>query len=171
MGNKYLKKLNNMDINFSKQLIKGKIAELIFDQMFRSNSRYTIIPFGYESLMPELTQISRKNKKESTKKVIKTISNSPDFVLIDKEGKQGIYLVEVKYRGYKKINEKEVKQLAENQIKRWDPSHIFLATQEGFYFDSCGEIIKNGGKIKNLDWIDKKIQNIFLKLLCTFERK
>ncbi len=57
-----------MDI---KKLIKGKIAEIIFEQMFRETGEYTIIPFGYENIVPELTQCKKNSKAQ---KVITRIS-------------------------------------------------------------------------------------------------
>lgn len=41
---------------FIKDLIKGKIAEIIFEQMFRESARYTILHSGYEYTLPELAQ-------------------------------------------------------------------------------------------------------------------
>ena len=130
-----------MDTNFSKKLIKGKIAEIIFDQMFRETEKYTIIPFGYESIMPELSQCKKLSKAQ---KVIDTIRHSPDFVLIS-QSKESVYLVEVKYNS--KFDKKRNKDLAIDQDKRWHPSWIFIATLGGFYFDSCSKIIKNNGEV------------------------
>ncbi len=44
------------EIEFSKDLIKGKVAEVIFEQMFREEEKFTVIPFGYEHTMPTLAQ-------------------------------------------------------------------------------------------------------------------
>ncbi len=80
-----------MDTKFSKNLIKGKIAEIIFEQMFREAGEYTIIPFGYENIMPELVNCG---KSSNAKKAIKNISSSPDFALISRN-KESVFLVEV----------------------------------------------------------------------------
>jgi hypothetical protein len=37
---------------FIKDLVKGKIAEIIFEQMFRESGRYTILHSGYEYTLP-----------------------------------------------------------------------------------------------------------------------
>jgi len=42
------------NIDFSRDLIKGRIAEVIFEQMFREQGQYTVIPFGYEQTVPTL---------------------------------------------------------------------------------------------------------------------
>jgi len=155
-----------MDVDFSKDLIKGKIAEIIFQQMFCEAGKYTIIPFGYESIMPQLTQCEKFSKAQ---KVIDNIRHSPDFVLIS-QSKESVYLVEVKYRS--KLNKESIKNDANKQINRWHPSWIFVATLDGFYFDNCSKIIKNNGEVAKLEnWvIAKDIQNKYLDLLKEFER-
>lgn len=155
-----------MDTKFSKDLIKGKIAEIIFEQMFRETGEYTIIPFGYENIMPELINCG---KSSGAKKVIKNISTAPDFALIS-QSKESIFLVEVKYR--RRFNKEEIKNLAQEQKNRWHPSWIFIATLDGFYFDSCSDIIKNNGEVTALKngWIKKDLQDKYLALLKEFER-
>ena len=86
----------NMDKNFSKDVIKGKIAEIIFELMFREAGKYTVIPFGYEKTFPELIQYSKR--LPGAQKVIDNIKNAPDFAIISNDRKR-IYLVEVKYPG------------------------------------------------------------------------
>lgn len=155
-----------MDTKFSKDLIKGKIAEIIFDQMFREAGEYTIIPFGYENIIPQLSQCKRSSKAQ---KVIDNIRHSPDFVLIS-QSKESVYLVEVKYCS--KFNKASMKDLAEKQMERWHPSWIFVATLDGFYFDSCSNIINKKGEVTQLEsWvISADLQNKYLALLKEFER-
>ena len=154
-----------MDTKFSRDLIKGKIAEIIFDQMFREAGEHTTIPFGYESIVPELSQC---NKSSKAQRVIDNIRHSPDFVLISRS-KESVYLVEVKYRS--KFNKENMKNLANKQKSRWHPSWIFVATLNGFYFDSCSNIIKNNSEVAKLEnWvISKDLQHKYLNLLKEFE--
>lgn len=42
--------IKKTEIEFSRKLIKGKIAEVIFEQMMREEKRYTVIPFLYSFL-------------------------------------------------------------------------------------------------------------------------
>ncbi|MDE2096048.1 MAG: hypothetical protein KGL39_02265 [Patescibacteria group bacterium] len=42
------------EISFFRDLLKGKIAEVIFEQMFRDCGKFTILPFGYEKTVPEV---------------------------------------------------------------------------------------------------------------------
>lgn len=37
-----------MNAEFVKDLIKGKVAEIIFEQMFRESGKFTILHSGYE---------------------------------------------------------------------------------------------------------------------------
>ena len=65
-----------MSIKFSRELIKGRIAETVFEQMIRDEGRYDVIPFGYEHTMPTLAQYQ---DLVEIKQVIKNISDAPDF--------------------------------------------------------------------------------------------
>ena len=69
-------------------------GEIIFDQMFREASEFTVIPFGYESTVPEIAQFARLVEH---KEVLESIRNTPDFALISHNQKQ-VFLVEVKFR-------------------------------------------------------------------------
>lgn len=152
--------------DFSKQLIKGKIAQIIFEQMFRDQGEYTVIPFGYENILPEI--FPQRNNFEGAQRAIDNIRNAPDYTLISVR-KEKVYLVEVKYR--RELNVEEVKNIALKQIQRWNPSCIFVATQDGFYFGLCSTIINNQ-KIPKLskEMISEELQLKYAKLLNEFER-
>src|ERR1022692_4324572 len=125
-----------MSIEFSRNLIKGRIAEVIFEQMMREEGKYTVIPFGYEHTMPTLAQYRHLAKIQA---VIDNISEAPDFALIS-EDKTEVFLVEVKY--HKKLNFEEIKKNAAMILERWDYPWIFVATPEGFHCAMCEWIIK-----------------------------
>lgn len=120
--------------DFSKQLIKGKIAEMIFDQMFRRVGDYTVIPFGYEAIIPELMQYTQQADRHD---LIENISSAPDFALVSHDPKE-VMLVEVKYRH--KISISEIKETAKKICDRWKLVYLFVATPEGFYLDACNDI-------------------------------
>ena len=150
-------------IDFSKQLIKGKVAELVFEQMFRRVEGYTVIPFGYESIIPELIQYSDRVERAG---LIENIRNAPDFALVSHDPKQ-VKLVEVKYRH--QIDMEEVKETARKIHKQWKLAYIFHATPKGFYFDFCADI---AGQQK-LTYLDEQIipiniQAEYLELLRQF---
>jgi hypothetical protein len=150
-------------IDFSKQLIKGKVAELVFEQMFRRVSGYTVIPFGYESIIPELVQYAEKEDRNG---LIENIRNAPDFALVSHDPKQ-VLLVEVKYRA--NMDMEEVKQTAKRICEQWKLAWIFYATPKAFYFDFCADI-EHQAKLTLLDEkiIPIEIQAEYLSLLRDF---
>ena len=144
--------------------IKGKITELIFDEMFIQEGKVTVIPFGYENTVPEIAQYSRLAKYKS---VLDTIRTAPDFALVSND-KTGVYLVEVKYKT--KHTDKDILEIAKKIKEKWGVVHLFLATPNGFYFDSCNEIINNNGLISLLTnkWISEKNRIEYHELLMKF---
>ena len=155
---------NRSAVEFSEQLIKGRIAELIFSQMFRNGKRFTVIPFGYENAFPEIAQYA--NLAED-KVVLETIRNSPDFALVSHD-KREVYLVEVKYR--RTLTPAHVKEMAEKINNRWKSAQLFIATPNGFFFDDCSNIITNNGAIPVLSavWVSDDEQNEYIKLVNEF---
>src|SRR5262249_17675797 len=114
-------------IDFARQLIKGRIAEVIFERMIRDEGRYTVIPFGYEQTVPTLAQYQHLAQ---IRQVMDNISDAPDFVLVS-DDKTSVYLVEVKYRSA--MHTDDIQGIASALLKRWDPSWLFVATPDGFY--------------------------------------
>ncbi len=155
------------DIEFSRDLIKGKIAEVVFEQMFRSSGKYTILHSGYEYTLPELAQYQHIAE---VKAVIENIRNAPDFVLISQDKKE-VHLVEVKYRTHRRPN--ELKEIAEDVLKIWNPCWLFVASPDGFFFEPCNTVVNNNGEMGLLysKWVNEDIQREFLKLLNEFEKK
>jgi len=153
---------------FSHDLIKGKIAELIFELMFRDVGRFTVLRFGYEYTLPELAQYQHLVE---VKRVLDNIRNAPDFVIIQKngDGKLNVFTVEVKYRSH--LNPVEIKEIAASTLKTWNPSWLFVATPEGFFFSPCSSVVNNDGQIAPLadNWVDQKIKAKYLELLRDFE--
>ena len=153
------------------QFVKGKIAELLFEMMMRDdvNHTFTIIPFGYEKTTPELAQYRELIKNYETLTVIK---QSPDFILI-KNDKTKVYFVEVKYR--RRLNgfvKTDLRNRAQKMVQHWQDAWFFVATQEGFYFDTAKDVINNIGEMKELDKtiIAPEIQNKYLSVLKKFIR-
>lgn len=158
------------NIEFSKDLIKGKIAEIIFEQMFRESGRFTILRSGYEYTWSELAQYQHNFLKKA-KEAMKNIRHLPDFILVNQERTE-VFIVEVKFQSRLNAN-KENKIIAEKLLKISDPSHLFVASPKGFYYSPCNKIVYNGGKIEKLsvDLIKKSVQDEYLELLNEFERK
>lgn len=156
-----------MDAKFIKHLIKGKIAEIIFEQMFRESGKYTILHSGYEYTLPELAQYQHLTE---VKAVIENIKNAPDFVLISQDKKE-VHLVEVKYRDPRRPE--DLKEIVGKTLEIWNPSWLFVASPDGFFFEPCNTVLRNNGNIERMyaRWVDPKIQEEYLKLLNQFELK
>lgn len=154
-----------MQKDFAKNFIKGKIGEIVFDQMFREEGKFVVIPFGYERVIPELTQYAHGAEHQE---VIDNIRSAPDFALVSQDKKE-VFLIEVKYRS--KISMEELRETASKIEKRWKLVWMFICTPEGFYFGKTADIIKNG-RITPLEetWISKERQEKYLKLLNSFIR-
>lgn len=149
--------------DFSKQLIKGKIAEMIFDQMFRREKKFTVIPFGYEAIIPELMQYADKAKR---RELIDNVRSAPDFALVT-HSPEAVVLVEVKYRS--RVDMVGIREHAEEICDRWKLVWLFVATPEGFYFDSCNELLRKNELSPLSDAvIPTVIQKEYLQLLREF---
>jgi hypothetical protein len=151
-------------IDFSRQLIKGRIAEVVFEQMIRDEGNYTVIPFGYEHTMPTLAQY---RGLVEIQRIIDNISDAPDFALISND-KTKVYLVEVKYQG--KLDLEKLKEYAYKLLNRWEYPWLFIATPNGFYCGLCRTILE--GQVYELseNWVNKTRQAEYMKLLIEFEK-
>lgn len=151
-------------IQFARNLVKGKIAETIFAQMLRDTKEFTVLEFGYEKIIPELVQGGHENNS-----LVETIRTAPDFAVINQKTKE-VRLIEVKYRST--MNDIEILEVADRMAQSWNPSFLFVATLDGFYFDEVAKIIKNKGKISRLKHpqISQELQNRYLDILINFEK-
>lgn len=155
--------MNN--INFARNLVKGKIAETVFAQMLRETGEFTVLEFGYEKVIPELIQSGISGEDE----MIETLRTAPDFAVINRLTKE-VRLIEVKYR--KNIRPSDIARLAKRMSESWNPSYLFVASESGFYFDDIAKIIENNGEISPLKHpqISDELQSQYLKILNDFEK-
>ena len=153
------------NITFAKNLVKGKIAETVFAQMLRETKTYTVLEFGYEKIIPELVQQGYDEKNIT----LETLRTAPDFAVINQETKK-VKLIEVKYM--RLINQGYILKYAKRMNESWNPSFLFIASLDGFYFDEINNIIKNQGKISRLknSQIPDKLQEQYLQILQDFEK-
>lgn len=149
---------------FSRDLVKGRIAETVFEQMYRDTGNFTVLEFGYEKIVPELVQGGYRERDD----IVETLRNAPDFAVIDNR-KKHVRLIEVKYR--RRFLSEETLATAERMQKTWNPSYLFIATLSGFYFDSIEDIINRKGFITPLadDEVPVEIQEKYLAVLREFE--
>lgn len=152
------------DLKFTRNLVKGRVAETIFAQMFRNAGCFTVLEFGYEKVIPDLLQYNHGHDNP----VIETLRTAPDFAIIDLNTKE-VKLVEVKYRH--KLDPKNIKSCAANMHASWNPSYLFIASLDGFYFDEVTTIIKNDGHISPFEHeqIPEAVQAEYLHILRDFE--
>lgn len=155
--------MNN--IEFARRLVKGKIAETIFAQMLRDTNEFTVLEFGYEKIIPELVQRGYGDNSP----MVETLRTAPDFAVINQKTKE-VRLIEVKYRSTMKDG--EILEVADRMAQSWNPSFLFIATLDGFYFDEVAKIIKNKGKISRLKHpqISEELQSKYLDILINFEK-
>lgn len=149
---------------FAKNLIKGKIAETVFAQMFREADKYTVLEFGYEKIIPELVQAGYN----SNRGIVETLRTAPDFAVIDNDERH-VKLIEVKFRSV--MNNLHILKVAERMHAAWNPSWLFVCSLDGFYFDKVDKIIANNGHMDKLssEVIPTALQVKHLGLLCEFE--
>ncbi len=152
-------------IDFTRQLVKGKIAETIFSQMFRGSNNFTVLEFGYEKVIPEMIQQGYQENNP----MIETLRTAPDFAVIDRETRQ-VKLIEVKYQ--RQLSFEYTLKAATRMSQSWNPSYLFIATLDGFYLDEITNIIDNNGQIAPLGdaHISPELQKDYLQILRRFEQ-
>lgn len=149
---------------FARNLVKGKIAETIFAQMLRETGQFTVLEFGYEKIIPELIQRGYQENNPT----IETLRTAPDFAVINRDTKE-VRLIEVKYM--RELSPSNIFRFAVRMSESWNPSYLFVATLEGFFFDSIDKIIGDHGGITPLTHpaIPPETQKRYLKILKDFE--
>ncbi|MBM3210010.1 hypothetical protein FJZ39_01545 [Candidatus Saccharibacteria bacterium] len=154
--------MNN--VNFARNLVKGKIAETIFAQMLRETNQFTVLEFGYEKLVPELV-MQGYNENYG---LVETLRSAPDFAVINKTKKE-VRLIEVKYMHH--LSHEFALKAAIRMHASWNPSYLFIATLDGFYFGAIEKIMANNGNVAPLKhpFISQEIQEKYLRILCDFE--
>mgnify|MGYP000049286318 CR=1 FL=1 len=152
---------------FTHELIKGKIAEIVFEQMISHTDDYTILEFGYEKVVRQLAKENQGEQPQKAKDTIEIVSRAPDFAVIN-ETTHDISLIEVKYMN--KVTKPRVLRAAKDIKKSWKKSCLFVASPTGFYFDTIDDIINAKGAISDFNHgkIDTKTKQRYLKLLNEF---
>lgn len=148
-------------ISFSRQLAKGRIAETLFEQMLRDAGCFTILAFGYESVLPELAHRQRDMQVEETMEIIR---RAPDFAVINNDT-HDVHLIEVKYMMDPRAE--WVFAAANRMLESWKPSYLFVSTPQGFFFDKVSTIVENRGVIPKLSHpkIPSELQHKYTTLL------
>jgi hypothetical protein len=156
--------LMSKKVQFARNLVKGKIAETVFAQMLRETGEFTVLEFGYEKIIPDLVG----QGYEENGGLVETLRTAPDFAVINHSTRE-VRLIEVKYMHT--IDASYVLRYAERMHKSWNPSYLFIATLDGFYFGEITKIIENNGAIKPLEHpqVSMELQQNYIKILQDFE--
>lgn len=151
---------------FSRNLVKGKITETVFAQMLRETNEFIVIDFGYEKVVPNLVQNGYSYDEKSG--TIETLRTAPDFAVINQKTKE-VSLIEVKYMHF--LSKENIYDAAARMHQSWNPSYLFIATQDGFYFDEINNIVEHEGSISPLKHpqIPPEIVDRYLQILKDFE--
>ncbi len=152
--------------DFTRMLVKGRIAETVFAQMLRSTGKFTVLKFGYEKIIPELVGFGQD--VDDNAGVLDTLRSAPDFAVINRETKE-VRLIEVKYRT--RLHKPEILARAQKMHESWNPSYLFVATQDKFYFDEISTIIANNGNISELKhvFLPQDLQDKYIQIIKDFE--
>jgi hypothetical protein len=69
------------------------------------------------------------------------------------------------------MNNLEILKVAQRMRASWCPSYLFIATQQGFFFDGIDDIIENNGRMRQLsfDIVSQESQRAYLQLIVDFE--
>lgn len=151
-------------VGFSRKLVKGRVAETLFEQMLRDTGCFTVLSFGYENVIPEL---ARRQQDMRAKETMDIIRRAPDFAVINNETHE-VHLIEVKYM--KNPRTDWILRDVNRMYECWKPSYLFLATPEGFFFDKAIKVIENKGVMKRLSHpqIPDTLQAKYTELLNEF---
>lgn len=90
-----------MTTSFDYNLIKGRIAESLIEQLFIKLD-YRVYRYGMENTIPGIMELLKGIRSD----VATTIKRMPDFVIQDKQGEA--HFIEVKFRGSEEFSIKDV---------------------------------------------------------------
>lgn len=84
--------LSDKDWNYRYNMIKGRIAETLIQELFLS-LKFNVFRYGMENTIPGIMELLKGVRTD----VAKDIKNMPDFVIQDPRS-NSVYFVEVKFR-------------------------------------------------------------------------
>lgn len=84
--------LSDKDRNYRYNMIKGRIAETLIQELFLSLG-YNVFRYGMENTIPGIMELLKGVRSD----VASQIRRMPDFVIQDPESKE-VYFIEVKFR-------------------------------------------------------------------------
>jgi len=82
---------NGINLKFQENMIKGRIAETLIEELFLAMG-YNVFRYGMENTIPGVMKLLKGVRGD----VADSIKRMPDFVVQDKKGE--VYFIEVKFR-------------------------------------------------------------------------
>lgn len=111
--------LSNSDKNYRYNMIKGRIAETLIQELFLSLG-YNVFRYGMENTIPGIMDLLKGVKSE----VAKEIKGMPDFVIQNPNNKE-VHFVEVKFRAAEKFS---ISDLPKNYA--WENAYIIVVSKK-----------------------------------------
>ena len=135
---KTVKKATISNNNFDYNMIKGRIAEALVEQLFIKLG-YRVYRYGMENTIPGIMQLLGQVKDE----VSNTIKRMPDLVIQNKTGQA--YFIEVKFVGSERFS---IANLKEDKYGEYPfPNSFFVVVSKNHIKCLSYEQLKAGKKI------------------------
>lgn len=153
-----------MNNNFPENLIKGKIVETVFQQMFLGSDQYEM--YSFEATV-DFSSIQHLVHHTDIQNIIDGKAPVPQCIVVPK-GKDEVYIVNTLYSP--SYHSQDLMVLAEKYHSQWEYSWLFFATDHHLHFDSCWNIMNSHGHMDFLPytWIPRDIQDKYRTLLHQF---
>lgn len=131
-------KIKEKKDNFDYNMIKGRIAEALVEQLF-IKLKYRVYRYGMENTIPGIINLLGQVRDE----VSNTIKRMPDLVVQDKSGQA--YFIEVKFRSNEKFS---IQDLEEQKYGEYPfPNAFFVVVSKNHIKCLSYEQLKAGKKI------------------------
>lgn len=162
--------LSQRQIFFNYNLLKGRIAENIIEQLFLALN-FKVYRFGIENAIPDFKLLLENSNAKNNGKIIEKIKNTPDYFIYSEE--LGMFLIEVKYRS------KGILELDKFKDFHFPMAHIILVTPDAIKITTAKEIekqLKSKNEDQSIfdDLYDTKLikfndeQKIIIKQFCKY---
>jgi len=124
--------LSEDESNFNKDMIKGRIAEALIEQLFLSQG-YEVYRYGMENTVPGITRKLQSVEGGVSNKIRKM----PDFVVQKPDNRDELFFIEVKFRRSEKFSIDDV--------------------SEDFPFENCYFVIVSKKRIKCITYKELEV--------------
>jgi len=134
-GKELFKGLSDREYNFRYNMIKGRIAETLIQELFLS-LRYNVFRYGMENTIPGIMTLLKGVKTQ----VADEIKDMPDFVIQNPNNNE-VYFVEVKFRANGTFTRKDI-----SKDYAWGNAFFILVSKKHIKCITFEEL-DNGGEI------------------------